>query len=69
MVNDDDLYEYLVKWSDIGPETGLSAHGDQLSINACEAMIAAFQTFNRCGLTFRAELLIVIAIIAWTYLL
>ena len=34
-----------------------------------EAMIAAVQTFNSAGLTFRAELFIVTAIIAWTYLL
>lgn len=32
-------------------------------------MIAAVQTFNGAGLNFRAELFIVTAIIAWTYLL
>lgn len=32
-------------------------------------MIAGVQTFNSAGLTFRAELFIVTAIIAWTYLL
>ena len=32
-------------------------------------MIAAVHTFNSAGLTFRAELFIVTAIIAWTYLL
>ena len=32
-------------------------------------MIAAVHTFNGAGLTFRAELFIVTAIIAWTYLL
>jgi hypothetical protein len=36
---------------------------------AREAMIAAVHTFNSGGLTFRAELFIVTAIIAWTYLL
>ena len=30
-------------------------------------MVAAVHTFNGAGLTFRAELLIVTAIIAWTY--
>ncbi|MGH7099487.1 MAG: DUF3644 domain-containing protein [Stellaceae bacterium] len=32
-------------------------------------MIAAVHTFNSAGLTFRAELFIVTAVIAWTYLL
>ncbi len=32
-------------------------------------MIAAVHTFNSAGLTFRAELFIVTAIIAWTYFL
>ena len=32
-------------------------------------MIAAVHTFNGAGLTFRAELFIVTAVIAWTYLL
>ena len=32
-------------------------------------MIAAVHIFNSAGLTFRAELFIVTAIIAWTYLL
>ena len=43
--------------------------GDELLIKAREAMIAAVHTFNSGGLTFRAELFIVTAIIAWTYLL
>ena len=50
-------------------ETGLSLRGDELLIKAREAMIAAVHTFNSAGLTFRAELFIVTAIIAWTYLL
>jgi hypothetical protein len=38
-------------------------------VKAREAAIAAVQTLNSAGLTFRAELFIVTIIIAWTYLL
>lgn len=67
--SDDDLDAFLAVWPDIDHETGLSIRGDELLIKAREAMIAAVQTFNSAGLTFRAELFIVTAIIAWTYLL
>ncbi|MDP3341200.1 DUF3644 domain-containing protein [Frigidibacter sp.] len=67
--SDDDLDTFLSTWPDIDHDTGLSVRGDELLIKAREAMIAAVQTFNSAGLTFRAELFIVTAIIAWTYLL
>lgn len=65
----DDLNNFVTSWPDIDAETGLSLRGDELLIKAREAMIAAVHTFNSAGLTFRAELFIVTAIIAWTYLL
>lgn len=65
----DDLDAYLSSWPEIDPGTGLSIRGDELLIKAREAMIAAVHTFNGAGLTFRAELFIVTAVIAWTYLL
>lgn len=68
-VSDEDLDAFLAIWPDIDHETGLSIRGDELLIKAREAMIAAVQTFNSGGLTFRAEIFIVTAIIAWTYLL
>lgn len=64
-----DLDEFLANWPEIDPETGLSLRGDELLIKAREAMVAAVHLFNGAGLTFRAELFIVTAIIAWTYLL
>ncbi len=67
--SDEDLDVFLAIWPDIDHETGLSFRGDELLIKAREAMIAAVQTFNGAGLTFRAELFIVTIIIAWTYLL
>ncbi|WP_112309340.1 DUF3644 domain-containing protein [Pseudogemmobacter bohemicus] len=66
---DDDLDAFLSTWPDIDHTTGLSIRGDELLIKAREAMIAGVQTFNSAGLTFRAELFIVTAVIAWTYLL
>ena len=67
--SDGELDAFLATWPDIDYETGLSIRGDELLVKAREAMIAAVQTFNSAGLTFRAELFIVTAIIAWTYLL
>lgn len=65
----EDLDAFLATWPDVDHETGLSIRGDELLIKAREAMIAAVQTFNSAGLTFRAELFIVTSVIAWTYLL
>ncbi|MBU3888580.1 DUF3644 domain-containing protein [Methylosinus sp. KRF6] len=65
----EELDSFLAAWPEIDRETGLSLRGDELLIKAREAMIAAVQTFNSGGLTFRAELFIVTAVIAWTYLL
>lgn len=67
--SDDDLDAFLDAWPSIDPNTGLNLQGDELLIKAREAMIAAVYTFNGAGLYFRAELFIVTAIIAWTYLM
>lgn len=67
--DDEELDVFLATWPDVDHETGLSVRGDELLIKAREAMIAAVHTFNSAGLTFRAELFVVTAIIAWTYLL
>jgi hypothetical protein len=64
-----ELDEFLSTWPDIDPQTGLSVRGDELLIKAREAMIGAVHTFNSAGLTFRAEMFICTAVIAWTYLL
>lgn len=60
---------FLLVWPDLDTETGLRNRGDELLIKAREAMIAAVHTFNGAGLTFRAEIFITTAVIAWTYLL
>lgn len=67
--SDAELDAYLTVWPDIDPDSGLSVRGDELLIKAREAMIAAVHTFNSGGLLFRAEIFIVTAVIAWTYLM
>lgn len=68
-VDEETLNDFLSTWPEVDPDTGLSIRGDELLIKAREAMIAAVHVFNSTGLTFRAELYIVSAIVAWTYLL
>jgi hypothetical protein len=65
----EELSTFILSWPEVDPETGLSLRGDELLIKAREAMVAAVHTFNSAGLTFRTELFIVTAVIAWTYLL
>jgi hypothetical protein len=65
----EELDAFLVCWPEVDPATGLSLRGDELLVKAREAMIAAVHSFNGAGLHFRAELFIVTAVIAWTYLL
>lgn len=67
--SDVELDTFLDSWPNIDPATGLHLQGDELLVKAREAMIAAVHTFNSAGLYFRAELFIVTAIIAWTYLM
>lgn len=64
----DELAVYLETWPDVDGETGLSLRGDELLVKAREAMIAAVHSFNSAGLTFRSEIFITTAMIAWTYL-
>ena len=67
--SEQDLDQFLLSWPEVDQQTGLNLHGDELLVKAREAMIAAVHIFNSAGLNFRAELFIVTAIIAWTYLL
>jgi hypothetical protein len=66
--SNDQLNDFLEAWPNVEEETGLCVVGDELLVKAREAMIAAVHTFNSAGLTFRAEIFITTAMIAWTYL-
>lgn len=63
------LQDFLENFPLIDWATGLHLYGDELLIKAREAMLQAVQTYNNPKSFFRAELFIVSAVIAWTYLL
>ena len=63
------LDDFLSHWPDIDPQTGLHVLGDELLLKAREAMLLAVQSYNNPKTYFRSEVFIVIAMIAWTYLL
>ena len=64
-----DLEAFLTAWPQIDPTTGAHLHGDELLVKAREAMIQAVQGFNNPRAYFKSETFIVIAVIAYTYLL
>jgi hypothetical protein len=50
-------------------ETGLNMVVDERLVRAREAMILAVQIFNSASLHFKTEVFLVLANVAWTYLL
>jgi hypothetical protein len=60
---------YQLKKRSYDTQTGLNLFDDERLIRAREAMILAVQVFNSAGLHFKTELFVVLANIAWTYLL
>ena len=69
MAPEKELVEFLTPTIKTDPFTGLDLRRDELLIKAREAMIAGIQIYNGANLTFRTEIFIVTAIIAWVYLL
>lgn len=64
-----DLDAFLAAWPQIDPTTGLHLRGDELLVKAREAMLHAVQGFNNPRAYFKSETFIVVAVIAFTYLL
>lgn len=64
-----DLDAFLAAWPQIDPTTGLHLRGDELLVKAREAMLHAVQGFNNPKAHFKSETFIVVAVIAFTYLL
>ena len=64
-----ELDAFLSSWPQIDPATGAHLKGDELLVKAREAMIQAVQGFNNPRAYFKSEMFIVIAMIAYTYLL
>ncbi|GBQ15855.1 DUF3644 domain-containing protein [Swaminathania salitolerans] len=64
-----ELGAFLQAWPQIDPVTGAHLRGDELLVKAREAMLQAVQGFNNPRAYFKSEMFIVIAVIAYTYLL
>lgn len=64
-----DLEAFLSAWPQIDPTSGLHLRGDELLVKAREAMLNAVQGFNNPRTYFKSETFIVLAVIAFTYLL
>lgn len=63
------LTRFLVDWPHYDHVTGLHPVDDELLVKAREAMLNAVQGYNNPRALFRSECFIVLAIIAWTYLM
>lgn len=64
-----ELDAFLAAWPQIDHATGAHLRGDELLVKAREAMIQAVQSFNNPRAYFKSETFIVVAVIAYTYLL
>jgi Protein of unknown function (DUF3644) len=64
-----ELRAFLQRWPEHDHVTGLHHIDDELVVKAREAMLNAIQIYNNPRAFFRSECFIVLAVIAWTYLL
>ena len=64
-----ELRSFLSRWPDHDHVTGLHPDDDKLVVKAREAMLNAIGGYNSPRTLFRTECFIVLAVIAWTYLL
>lgn len=67
--SDEELAFYEAKKQTFDPKTGLNLFDHERLIRAREAIILAVQIFNSAALNFKTEVFVVLANIAWTYLL
>ena len=65
----EELKAFLSRWPDHDHVTGLHPEDDELVVKAREAMLNAIGGYNGPRALFRTECFIVLAVIAWTYLL
>ena len=65
----EELRAFLSRWPDHDHVTGLHPEDDELVVKAREAMLNAIGGYNSPRTLFRTECFIVLAVIAWTYLL
>jgi hypothetical protein len=64
-----ELRAFLARWPEHDHVTGLHPVDDELVVKAREAMLNAIGGYNNPRTLFRTECFVVLAVIAWTYLL
>jgi hypothetical protein len=64
-----ELRAFIASWPGHDYVTGLHPEDDELVVKAREAMLNAIQGYNNPRALFRSECFIVLAVVAWTYLL
>jgi Protein of unknown function (DUF3644) len=67
--SDDEVTFFKIRKHSFDPKIGLNLFEHERLIRAREAMILAVQIFNSAALNFKTEVFVVLANIAWTYLL
>ena len=67
--SDEEVAFFEIRKNSYDARTGLNLFDDERLIRAREAMILAVQIFNSAALKFKTEVFVVLANIAWTYLL
>jgi hypothetical protein len=64
---EEELRVFKERWFSYSVKRGIEREIEELVLKAREAQIAAIQVFNNPGIQFRAEIYIVLSVIAWTY--
>ena len=64
-----ELKAFMATWPEHDYVTGLHPDDDELVVKAREAMLNAIQGYNSPRAFFRSEAFIMLAVVAWTYLL
>lgn len=64
---EEQMLDFKERWSSYSVKKGEAREIEELILKARESQIAAIQIFNSPAINFRAEVHIVLAVIAWTY--
>ena len=64
---EEELRVFKERWFSYSVKRGIEREIEELVLKAREAQVAAIQVFNNPTIQFRAEIFIVLSVIAWTY--
>jgi hypothetical protein len=67
IATEEELRVFRYKWFSYSVKKGTDREVEELVLKAREAQVAAIQTYNNPAINFRAEIYIVLSVIAWTY--